>query len=195
MKSLILFSIILVFAFLISNCNKKPATELTESTKAGLRADAQEFMQTLKSILVKEIQNNGLPAAVSVCSDTAQILSNNFGVSKGIYIKRVSFKNRNPNDYPNDVESKGLKYFEELKSRGQLNESTEYVEIIEANGVKKVQYLKPILIQPPCLNCHGDEKFISLEVKKIILQKYPNDKATGYNLNDLRGAVSIQKVL
>jgi hypothetical protein len=195
MKRMILFSIILVFAFLISNCNKKPATELTESAKAGLRSDAKEFMQTLKSILVKEIQNNGLTAAVSVCSDTAQILTNNFGVSKGIYIKRVSFKNRNPNDYPNDVEAKGLKYFEELKSEGQLNESTEYVEIIEVNGVKKVQYLKPILIQPTCLNCHGEEKFISPEVKTIINQKYPNDKATGYNLNDLRGAISIQKVL
>ena len=195
MKRFFLFSLILVFSFLITNCSKKPAAEITETLKAGLRSNAQEFMQTLKSVLVKEIQTNGLPAAVSVCSDTAQVLTNNFGINKGIFIKRVSFKNRNPNDYPNEIETKGLKYFEELKSKGQLNDSTEFFELIEKDDITKVQYLKPIIIQPPCLNCHGDEKFIQPEVKKIINQKYPNDKATGYNLNDLRGAVSIQKVL
>ena len=53
-------------------------------------------MESLKSVLVKEMQTNGIVSAVSVCSDTAQILTNNYGVNKGIYIKRVSFKNQKP---------------------------------------------------------------------------------------------------
>ncbi len=36
---------------------------------------------------------------------------------------------------------------------------------------------------------------ISADVKQILNQKYPNDKATGYQIDDLRGAVSIQKTL
>ena len=36
---------------------------------------------------------------------------------------------------------------------------------------------------------------IGPEVKTIIQNKYPDDKATGYQMDDLRGAVSIQKTL
>lgn len=195
MKKFVLFSAVFFLSFLIYNCSDKSKPELTENVKSGLRLDAKQFSESLKSILLKEIQTNGLPAAVSVCSDTAQILTNNFGITKGIYIKRVSFNNRNPNDYPDEFETKALNHFAELKSKAQLNDSTEFVEVMESDGIKTVRYLKPILIQAPCLNCHGQRENIMPEVKAIIDQKYPNDKATGYSLNDLRGAVSIKKVL
>lgn len=195
MKRLNVFFFTILFLFVFYDCSNKKEYPVSESLKSSLRADAAEFTQSLKSILLKEIQTNGLPAAVSVCSDTAQILTNNFGITKGIYIKRVSFNNRNPNDYPDEFERKALNHFEELKSKGQLNDSTEILEVIESDGIKSVRYLKPILIQAPCLNCHGKQENIMPEVKAIIDQKYPNDKATGYNLNDLRGAVSIKKIL
>lgn len=195
MKKFVLFSAVFFLSFLIYNCSDKSKPELTENVKSGLRLDAKQFSESLKSILLKEIQTNGLPAAVSVCSDTAQILTNNFGITKGIYIKRVSFNNRNPNDYPDEFETKALNHFAKLKSKGQLNDSTEFVEVMESDGIKTVRYLKPILIQAPCLNCHGQRENIMPEVKAIIDQKYPSDKATGYSLNDLRGAVSIKKVL
>ena len=55
--------------------------------------------------------------------------------------------------------------------------------------------MKPIIFQAPCLGCHGDIENISADVKTILNNKYPNDKATGYQMDDLRGAVSIQKTL
>jgi hypothetical protein len=33
------------------------------------------------------------------------------------------------------------------------------------------------------------------EIKKIISDKYPEDKAVDYKVGDLRGAVSIEKVI
>ncbi len=195
MKCFGLFSAIIVLTFLFLNCNNDPQIELTEKLKSSLRSDSKEFTESLKSILIKEMQTNGILAAVSVCSDTAQIMTNQFGTAKGIYIKRVSFKNRNPNDSPDEFETRALKHFEELKSKGKLNDSTEFIEIVETDGIKNVRYLKPIIVQAPCLTCHGSKDFIMPDVKAIIEQKYPNDKAIGYNVNDLRGAVSIQKVL
>ncbi len=186
---------ILVSLFIITSCSDKLQPELTEQIKEGLRKDAKEFMESLKDILVKEIQARGTASAVNVCSDTAQILTNDYGLKKGIYIKRVSFKNRNQNNIPDKYESKALQYFEELKSSGKLNENTEFIEIEEINGIKKVRYLKPIIIQPLCLNCHGSEESMSRDVKNIINTRYPDDKAAGYNLDDLRGAVSINKTL
>lgn len=194
MKKIISLSIFIIF-LIASACSQKPKPELNDQVKNGLRKDAKEFMESLKSVLVKEMQTNGIIAAVSVCSDTAQILTNDYGVKKGIYIKRVSFKNRNQNNIPDKIESKALQYFEELKDNGKLSETTEFIEIEEINGVKKVRYLKPITVQAPCLSCHGTSENIGAEVKTIISNKYPNDKATGYKLDDLRGAVSISKTL
>jgi len=195
MKKIISLSVLLTIFFICIGCSEKPKTQLTENIKSGLRKDAKEFMESLKSVLVKEMQTNGIVAAVSVCSDTAQILTNNYGVKKGIYIKRVSFKNRNPNNSPDEFETTALKYFEELKFNGKLSETTEYIDVVEVDGVKSVRYLKPIILQAPCLSCHGVVENIGADVKEILKNKYPYDKATGYQMDDLRGAVSIQKTL
>lgn len=191
----IMSSALLVFLFISFGCSEKSKPELTENIKSSLRKDAKDFMESLKSILVKEMQTKGIVSAVSVCSDTAQILTNNYGISKGIYIKRVSFKNRNENDAPNKIETEALKMFEELKQKGELKETTEYFKTTEENGATSVIYLKPILVQAPCLSCHGSLDQIGPDVKQILQTKYPNDKAIGYQLDDLRGAVSIKKTL
>lgn len=191
----IISSALLIFLLISIGCSEKPKPELTDNIKSGLRKDAKEFMESLKSILVEEMQTKGIVSAVSVCSDTAQILTNNFGISKGIYIKRVSFKNRNENDAPNKIEAEALKTFEDLKQKGELKETTEYFTSVEEDGINYVVYLKPILVQAPCLSCHGSLDLIGSDVKQILQNKYPNDKATGYQLDDLRGAVSIKKIL
>ncbi len=193
MKKLIVFSVLSLFIFI--NCSQKSKPEITEELKTSLRSDAKSFMESLKSVLIKEIQTNGIVKAVSVCSDTAQVLTNTYGISKGIYIKRVSFKNRNPLNVPDDFEAKVLKMFEEQFKNGQLKPETEYAEMIEVNGVYKLRYMKPIFVQPECLNCHGAEDQISPQVKEVINKIYPDDKAKGYQMGDLRGAVSIQKTL
>lgn len=195
MKTSIFILALLLFTFLLVDCTEKPKDELTEQIKSGLRKDSKEFMVSLKSILVKEMQENGVVSAVSVCSDTAQILTNDYGISKGIYIKRVSFKNRNPKNYPDYFETKALKYFEDLKSENKLTETSEYIDVVDNEGIKSVRYLKPIVLQAPCLSCHGPKTNISAEVKSIIEKKYPQDKAIDYQTDDLRGAVSIQKTL
>lgn len=181
--------------FIFFGCNEKPKPEITDNIKSGLRNDTKDFMESLKTILVKEMQTNGIVAAVSVCSDTAQLLTNNYGIKKGIYIKRISFKYRNENDAPNKIETEALKMFEKLKQKGELKETTEYFKTTEENGITSVIYLKPILVQAPCLSCHGPLEQIGPDVKQILQTKYPDDKAIGYQLDDLRGAVSIKKTL
>ena len=56
----------------------------------------------------------------------------------------------------------------------------------------EVEYYQPItIVSGACLLCHGDtETQIAGETLSIIKQLYPNDLATGYAMNDFRGAVS-----
>jgi hypothetical protein len=183
---------ILLMFFLSCSENQK---EVSEDQLIGMRTTATDFMKDLKSILIEKIQSGGVLNAVSVCSDTAQVLTNKFGMERGIYIKRVSLKNRNPNNYPDDLEKGILNQFELLQQNKELNNKTEFAEIITEGDYKYLRYLKPIIVQAECLNCHGSQTEIMPDVKNLIAQNYPDDKAIGYKTGDLRGAVSIKKVI
>ncbi len=187
-------SIALFFALSLLSCSEKKV-EISENQVVGMRSTAMEFMKELKGILINQMQTNGVLQAVSVCSDTAQVLTNNFGVQKGVYIRRVSFKNRNENNFPDDFEKKVLNEFELLHQNKELINETEHIEIVKEGEFKYLRYLKPILVQAECLNCHGGENDILPEVKQLIAQEYSNDKAVGYMIGDLRGAVSVKKVV
>ncbi len=191
MKKLLILNVLIIFG-LISGCSENKI-EVSENQIAGMRATAVEFMKDLKSILINQIRTNGMLSAVSVCSDTAQILTNNFGVQKGVYVKRVSLKNRNVNNAPDDFEKRVLNKFTLMQLNNELYDDSEYAEIVEEGEFKYLRYLKPILVQAECLNCHGSENDISPEVEQLINQEYPNDNAVGYKIGDLRGAVSLKK--
>jgi len=187
-------AIVLFFLLSLISCSENKV-EISEDQVIGMRATSMEFMKSLKGVLINQIQTDGVVEAVSVCSDTAQVLTNNYGIKKGVFIRRVSFNNRNENNYPDDFEKKILKKFELLRQNNELNDKTEHFEIVKEGELKYSRYLKPILIQAECLNCHGSENQILPEVKELIALKYPGDKAIGYNIGELRGAVSVKKVV
>lgn len=193
MKNLIL-PLALISLIMILGCAEK-RTEVDESQLDGMRKTSMEFMKNLKEILIKQMQTKGVFQAVSVCSDTAQVLTNNFGLQKGVYIRRVSFKNRNENNFPDDFEKKILTKFELLKQNNELDNNTEHFEVVKEGEFTYLRYLKPILVQAECLNCHGNKDAMLPEVKELIASKYPEDKAFEYNIGDLRGAVSVKKVV
>jgi len=188
----IIISMVLILSFFFIQCSEKK-NEVSEDQLNAMRTTSTDFMKELKGILIEQIQTGGVVQAVSVCSDTAQLLTNEFGVERGVFIKRVSMKNRNKNNYPDDFEKRTLNRFELLKQNNELNNETEYYEIITEGDYKYLRYLKPILVQAECLNCHGNQTDMMPEVNNLIAQAYPQDKATGYKVGDLRGAVSIKK--
>lgn len=194
MKTLKFFIIVSLSSLIIfSACLKKTEKEVSDQQTAELRSTASDFMQSLKSVLVKEIQTNGIVSAVSVCSDTAQALTNNIGHEKDVIIKRVSFRNRNPFNKPDEFESNTLKEFEAWFVNGELLPQTEIVSIETENGRQFIRYIKPIFVQPECLGCHGSENEIPDGVKSLLNSKYPEDKAVNFKTGDLRGAISVKK--
>jgi hypothetical protein len=110
-------------------------------------------------------------------------------------VKRVSFNNRNSENFPDEFEKEGIKEFEKLFAENKINSETEIIKKINVDGKESIRFMKPIIIEAPCLNCHGSENEIIPEVKDLIQKKYPYDKATGYKIGDLRGAISITKKL
>lgn len=154
------------------------------------RKAAKVLVDTLLMRLNHEFAKGGAPNAVKVCSQIAQDLTAKIGKKQGVSIRRVSLKNRNPKNKPDDWEAKVLRQWEKLKRQGK---PIEEIWQWQQQGNRKVfRYMKPIIIAMPlCLNCHGDPAKMDAKVKAFLKERYPDDKAVGYRLNDLRGAVSV----
>jgi hypothetical protein len=184
-----------LFSFLVA-CNKADEKVIDKAKyEAELGKHAQDYMMGLKSVLISNMQAGGPLQAVNVCSDTAQQMSDLYSETMKVTVKRASFMNRNEQNVPDEFEAKAIKLFEELKNDGELTAKSNLIETATIDGKEIVRYAKPILVDAPCLNCHGSESQISSEVAKVITEKYPNDKAKGYSIGDLRGVISVSKML
>jgi len=194
MNRKIFLSAVIVTSLLLLNCSDKEM-EVTDEQKKQMRTTAADFMDELKGILLNQVQTNGVVSALDVCSDTAQVLTNEFGLQRGVFIKRISVKNRNTNNFPDDYEQTVLNSFQIMLRNKKLDGKTELAELVKEGEFTYLRYMKPILIQPICLNCHGSESTMLEEVSSLIAERYPNDKALDYKLGELRGAVSIKKLI
>lgn len=130
--------------------------------------------------------------AISVCAKDAPKMTKKFTDETGYRLKRVSLKVRNPENKPDHYERRVLRDFERLKKKGLLTKTTIHKRVVDEDGGRYLRYIKPLVIHKPCLNCHGRASKIPVEVRKFISKTYPEDKATGYRLGDVRGAVSVR---
>jgi hypothetical protein len=146
-----------------------------------------ELGQILKQLLSEELKRGGPAAAVAACAESAQTVTTEFAKERGVDLRRVSLKYRNPKDQPDEWEAAKLREWEKLSaSGGKLPE--EFVQEVTENNRRYLRYLKPILVQPMCLACHGEGEQISPEVREVLAGSYPRDRATGYRTGSLRGA-------
>jgi hypothetical protein len=136
---------------------------------------------------LKAAMKEGGPAhAVDFCNVHALELTNRVADSLGVEIRRASMKNRNPENAPKQYEIAALEKFESTWANGE--EPRGFAQEIDG----KVRYFQPIMMQPACLNCHGEQGGeINENTWQIIQEKYPEDKAYGYALNQVRGMWSI----
>ncbi len=164
------------------------ATELDEySTKA--REVVAGFGASLKGELKTALAAGGPVNAIRVCSDKATAISSKISRDTGWTVRRVSTRQRNPLNRPDEYEYSVLRHFEK---QAKSEKNLERYEIVIIQGVKEFRYMKAIKIKPICLNCHGKSAEITDEVKTELKTRYPHDRATGYSVNQIRGAFSIR---
>ena len=135
--------------------------------------------------LMGTIQKKGTLEALAFCNIQAMPLTDSMSVNYNATIKRVSDKNRNPNNKANAEE---LVYLEQFKKA--LAAKAEPKPVIVDKG-EKVQFYYPIPTNTMCLQCHGKPENIKPEVRAKTLKLYPKDLAIGYGENQLRGIWSI----
>lgn len=100
---------------------------------------------------------------------------------EGVKIRHAATKNRNPMNSATSEETEVLAKFNKDRNLKEISGA------IEREGKKYYSFEKPIFVEEACLACHGQKD----KRPKFIVDKYPDDKAYGFKVGDLRGMISI----
>lgn len=161
-----------------------------EEALLNAREVSNQLAERVRGLLLREIDKGGLSSAVRVCSELAQEMTLQFNAETGHHVRRISLKYRSPKNVPDAYEQRRLEEFNILNQKREL--SNEYSEIVEEQGKKYLRYLRPLIVAPVCVHCHGPIENIPQEVKTILAERYPDDRATGFLVGDVRGAITVK---
>jgi len=152
---------------------------------ASRTADAA--LKRLKSAMLEQMSNEGTPEkAIPFCHVSAQPMTAEEISGRVVDVRRATLKTRNSKNLASKTEAGILRRWSTLQEKGE--KIPEYETAVEKN---LLHYYRPLKIEAMCLACHGAEATLSPGVVKILKEKYPNDKATGYQEGDLRGMIHV----
>ncbi|GAB4547019.1 MAG: hypothetical protein Tsb0013_06380 [Phycisphaerales bacterium] len=154
----------------------KPETMTPQQREQFERAERArtDMFTRLQSELSSAIETDGVTGAIAVCAQRAPAIASEIGEAHALTIGRTSHKLRNPDNTP-PIWAELL--IDEHPSEPQL--------VLDRDG--RMGVLTPITIAPACLRCHADASALRPEVLDALRNTYPDDRATGYELGDLRG--------
>ena len=151
----------------------------------------QEHMPRLGAAL-----NQGGPSeGIRVCSEIAQTTTREIGSARSLVLKRTSLRTRNTANAPDAYERRWLEQAQATHDRGEVVGAT--YEVVETpNGSRELRHLRPIPFPGGiCSGCHGPIEKLSAEVRALLAERYPDDRAVGFEAGDLRGAISVRVAL
>ncbi|MBI1288770.1 MAG: DUF3365 domain-containing protein [Flavobacteriales bacterium] len=155
---------------------RKIGEEITDSVQSKLKAN-----------LVKAMQEGGPVSAVKFCNVHAMELTSMYSEKYSTEVKRVSDRNRNAKNAANEKE---LAVIEDFKQT--IKEGKPVLPKVAIDEDGKKNYYAPIYVGGVCLTCHGDPNNMQPELVTVLDSLYPNDKARGYAVDELRGIWSVK---
>lgn len=159
------------------------------------RSVAQSVPPKLLNVVQNEIKKGGAEQAIGACRDLAPKMAAAASEETGWAIRRVSMKNRNPKAVPDAWEKGVLAEFEQRLAAGEPPINIEKGMVVAEGGKQFYRYMKPLMTQKLCMECHGPEEGLSPNVKARLKELYPEDMATGFTEGKMRGALTIKKPL
>ncbi len=176
-------------AILVTALTAGAETDLDAYTKAS-REVIKAYSDNLKAELTGAIKASGPVSAIMLCNHKAPSITRLHASGQAVSIGRTSLKFRNPDNAPDAWEQTILKSFEDRKAAGEDPATIDHAAIVMRGGKRVIHYMKAIPTGEVCLNCHGGDE-VKPEVAAKLAEFYPNDKARGFKVGDIRGAFTI----
>jgi hypothetical protein len=169
--------------------DEAPSDPGADASLVEARRLAGDLTKTIRELLMKELKEGRFEGALRACSETAQQVTVAWRERTGAKGKRVSLRLRNPENAPDAYERAVLEELDRLNAEGHLPE--EHYQVVEGAEGPVLRYLKPMVANQLCLKCHGPVEKLAPEIRSLLAERYPEDRATGHAVGDVRGAVSV----
>lgn len=184
--------------FWMQSCAEKKPEKVVKNVQYVSGADEVTYLRlgkeitdtvgaTLKGNLVAAMQDGGPVNAMQFCNLEAMALTDVYSARYNTDVKRVSDRNRNSK---NAASEKELAVLDDFRRTLESGEPLSPKVVIDTEGKKN--YYAPIFTGGVCLTCHGNPKNMQPELVSAIDSLYPNDKAKGYAVDELRGVWSVK---
>lgn len=150
-------------------------TAAVERAEAAIRA----LQVTLVGRLTEEWNQGGAASAVTVCRDEAQPLTRRVAAEHEVALGRTSHRLRNP---LNAAPAWAVSFVQSHAATRAADAAPVNVDLGDRVGV-----LRPIATMEMCTACHGDAAAVEKSLGTVLQKAYPDDKAVGFAVGDLRG--------
>ena len=183
-------SIFLIFFY---SCQQKKENLSVESNTNQLQKEKDDFIAKAKTIamnsqkalggkLKAKLAEGGPIHALEFCSLQAIPITDSLSDAQEVTIRRVTDKTRNAANIADDKELDYINFVKEQLKNGEI--PTPNAQILSD---KNVAYF-PIITNAMCLQCHGQKgNTLADATYQKIQELYPDDMATGYADEELRG--------
>lgn len=169
------------------------AVAADEPWMADARAVATAVPPKLLQVLTDTIAKSSAADAVTVCQDTAPKMAKAASEQSGWQVRRVSLRNRNPKAVPDAWERETLEDFDRRAAAGEAPASLERATVQIVDGKPLQRYMRALPTQGLCLSCHGPSDQLAPGVADRLNALYPDDRAVGYSLGQIRGAMTLKR--
>ncbi len=173
--------------------NGQGALAADEPWMADARAVATAVPPKLLQVLTDAIAKSSAADAVTVCQDTAPRMAKAASEQSGWQVRRVSLRNRNPKAVPDAWERETLEDFDRRAAAGEAPASLERATVQTVDGKPLQRYMRALPTQGLCLSCHGPADQLAPGVAERLKALYPDDRAVGYSLGQIRGAMTLKR--
>jgi hypothetical protein len=147
-------------------------------------AAADDLRTTLSARLAAAIADKGPEGGIDVCASEAKALTAEVAKRHQVEIGRTSTRLRNPDNAPRPWL---IRHLEQTSGKKAAEVSPVVFDLGSRLGVAQ-----PLATLPLCTNCHGAADNLSAPIKAVLEQRYPEDRATGFAVGDLRGVLWVE---
>lgn len=166
----------LFFCFISTKGIAKSGSSLPENAFANVI----NKIELLNSAREHAAENGLTLESGELCKKVARDLTD-LEKSNGYFARQASDRFRNIDHKPNETERKVLREM-------QFNPELLWKVVLEKRGQEMgTRFYRRVGIESSCLQCHGSKS----KRPEFIVREYPNDKAFGYKLGDVRGVYSV----
>lgn len=173
--------------YVTAACTALMALVLLSSTALAQEPEpvhGAELLAPLKKDLMIALQTGmqeGPVNAIGACKVQAPAIAASLSVD-GVRIGRTSHRLRNPANVAPDWVDSILEAY--------LKDESERAPRVVSLANSREGYAEPIVIKPLCLACHGEN--LAPDVATQIKTMYPQDEATGFKIDELRGVYWVE---